>query len=158
MFGPYQAWTWSTTSATACRSATPCFDYVVAIHVLQDLPHLDLLPALRELRRVLRPGGCLRLGLPDLERGIRAYLSGDREYFHVPDDDAQSIGGKLCVQATWYGSALTPFTYDFAEELLRRAGFGAVSPCRFRQTATSQPEIVALDNRERESLFVEALA
>jgi hypothetical protein len=81
---------------------------VVAIHALQDLAYLDVVPALRDVRRVLTPGGCLRLGLPDLERGVRAYVSGDRDYFYVPDDDAQSIGGKLCVQATWYGSVLTP--------------------------------------------------
>src|SRR4051812_42470040 len=60
-------------------------DCVVSTHALQALPYLDVVPALRELRRVLRPGGVLRLGLPDLDRAIDAYRRGDRAYFYVPD-------------------------------------------------------------------------
>jgi SAM-dependent methyltransferase len=138
------------------RSAS--FDYAVAIHVLQDLPYVDVAGALQELRRVLGAGGCLRLGLPDLDRAVQAYRAGDRDYFYVPDDDARSIGGKLCVQVAWYGSVRTPFTYDFVEEIARRAGFSAVWRCRFGETGTAEPDIASLDNRERESLFVEAMA
>ncbi len=130
--------------------------YVVAIHALQDLPYLDVVPALRELRRVLEPGGVLRLGLPDLERGIAAYLRGDAGYFYIPDEESATISGKLIVQMTWYGSNRMMFTHEFTRELLLRAGFRDVVRCAFRQTASPYPDIVALDNRERESLFVEA--
>src|SRR5262249_28916555 len=99
------------------------FDYVVGIHALQDLPYLDLLPALGELHRVLKPGGVLRLGLPDLDKALQAYLRKDAGYFYVPDRDAHSIGGKLITQIVWYGSVRTPFTYDFIEELLLQIGF-----------------------------------
>jgi SAM-dependent methyltransferase len=132
------------------------FDYVVSIHGLQDLPYLDVVPALQELRRVLRPGGVLRLGLPDLDRAIAAYARGDREYFYIPDAEARTLGGKLVVQIIWYGSVRTPFTWDFARELLLRAGFRGVERCAYRTTSTSHADIVELDNRERESLFVEA--
>jgi SAM-dependent methyltransferase len=101
-------------------------DYAVAVHALQDLAYLDVVPALAELRRVLRPGGALRLALPDLDRAIDAYRAGDREYFYIPDGDAASTGGKLIAQIVWYGSVRTPFTYDAVEELLARAGFRAV--------------------------------
>jgi predicted SAM-dependent methyltransferase len=133
------------------------FDYVVAIHALQDLPYLDVLPVLRELRRVLRPGGVLRLAVPDLERALAAYARGDREYFYVPDGEIVALSGKLIVQLTWYGSVRTPFTWEFALELLVKAGFAKVQRCAYRQTSTSHPGIVELDNRERESLFVEAV-
>lgn len=43
-------------------------DYIVSIHALQDLPYFDVVPALAELRRLLVPGGVLRLGLPDMDR------------------------------------------------------------------------------------------
>ncbi len=132
------------------------FDYVVSIHALQDLPYLDVLPVLRELRRVLKPGGVLRLALPDLDRAVQAYVRGDRAYFLVPDEEVRSLGGKLAVQMLWYGSLRSMFTYDFVVELLGKAGFAAVTRCRYRETASPYPEIVELDNRETESLFVEA--
>jgi hypothetical protein len=113
-------------------------------------------PALAELRRVLRPGGRLRLGVPDLERALDAFRRGDRAYFHVPDADAATIGGKLVAQVVWYGSVRTPFTFDALEELLLRAGFVAVRRCGYGATGGAWPGITALDNRPRESLFVEA--
>lgn len=133
-----------------------CLDYAVAIHLLQDLPWHDLPAALAELQRVLRPGGALRLALPDLERAIAAWQRGDHAYFHVPDGDARSIGAKLVTQIIWYGSVRTPFTWDFAQELLDEAGFVDIRRAAFGETGTGLPEITALDNRERESLFVEA--
>jgi predicted SAM-dependent methyltransferase len=131
-------------------------DYAVSIHALPEIPYSDLVPTLQELRRVLRPGGVLRLALPDLDRGIQAYQSNDRDYFLVPDHDARSIGAKFIVQAIWYGYSRTLFTHDFIEELLIKAGFTRLQRCNFGQTASEFPEIVELDNRERESLFVEA--
>lgn len=133
------------------------FDCVVSIHVLEQLPYLELDAALRELRRVLKPGGTIRLSVPDLDRAIGAYRAGDPRYFYVPDRDVTSIGGKLSVQMTWYGSSRSLFTYDFLQELLGRTGFRAIRRCAFRETVSGDPAIVALDNRERESLIVEAI-
>ena len=132
-------------------------DYAVAMHVIQDLGYLDIVPALVELRRALKPSGVLRLGVPDLERAIDAWRRGDARYFYIPDDEVSSLGGKLIVQATWYGSVRTPFTWDFLDELALKARFTQVRRCEFRQTHSAWPDIVALDNRERESLYVEAV-
>ncbi len=132
-------------------------DYIVSIHGLQDLPYLDIVPALRELRRVLKPEGVLRLGLPDMDRAIDAYQRNDPDYFYIPDDEVERVGSKLVVQLIWYGSNRTPFNHDFAEEMLLKAGFDRVIRCRYRWTASPYPDIVTLDNRERESLFVEAV-
>jgi len=47
--------------------------------------------------------------------------------------------------------------HDFVKELLERAGFTRITRCRYKQTASRWPDIADLDNRERESLFVEAV-
>jgi predicted SAM-dependent methyltransferase len=130
--------------------------YVASMHALVELPYLAVEPALRELRRVLMPGGVIRLGLPDLERAIAAYVAGDRSYFTIPDEETPSLSGKFIVQMTWFGTNLMMFTYEFACEMLERAGFGRIRRCEFGQTVSAFPEITQLDNRPKESFFVEA--
>jgi len=132
------------------------FEYIVGMHMLQDVAYPDVLPVLCELRRILKPDGILRLGLPDLDKAIAAYLRHDHRYFYISDEEASSLGSKLITQLVWYGSVRTPFTYEFIEEWLRKAGFREVTRCAFKETHSAYPDIVQLDNRERESLFVEA--
>jgi predicted SAM-dependent methyltransferase len=131
-------------------------DYAVSIHALPELRYPDQVPALMELRRVLAPGGVLRLVLPDLDRAIRAYQADERDYFLIPDSDAREISSKMIVQLLWYGYSKTLFTFDFISELLERAGFREIHRCSYQQTASHFEEIVSLDNRPEESLFVEA--
>jgi SAM-dependent methyltransferase len=131
-------------------------DYAVAIHVLPHLRLDALAPALARIRRVLKPGGVLRLALPDLEKAIAAFARGEADYFAIPDSRWRSPGAKLVAQIVWHNDIATPFTYDLAAEALAKAGFGAVQRCAFRQTRSRFPAIVDLDNRERESFFVEA--
>jgi ubiquinone/menaquinone biosynthesis C-methylase UbiE len=131
-------------------------DYAVSVHALQEIEFSDQLTVLAELRRVLKPGGFLRLVLPDLMKGLRALERGDRDYFLVPDEDAERMGAKFITQIIWYGYSRTLFVPEFIEELLFKAGFCHVAHCRFKQTSSPYEEIVDLDNREAESLFVEA--
>jgi predicted SAM-dependent methyltransferase len=56
------------------------FDEVVSQHVIEHVELVEeLLPLLKELRRVLRPGGRLWLNCPDLEAVCRAYVDGSLE-------------------------------------------------------------------------------
>jgi SAM-dependent methyltransferase len=130
-------------------------DCAVSIHALPELAYAELVPALEELRRVLKPGATLRLALPDLHRGIEAYLAGDEQYFKVGPEEVSSLGGRLITQILWYGYSRSLFTADFALELLEKAGYERVVECSFGVTRSGVPELVELDNREDESLFVE---
>jgi SAM-dependent methyltransferase len=129
-------------------------DYASSQHALTDLKIHDQVRALAELRRVLKPGGTLRLALPDLDLAIAAYQSGQRDHFLVWE--WETISGNFITHILWYNCTRTLFTYEFAEELLRKAGFAAVKRVAYRQTASRYPEIVELDGREKESLYVEA--
>jgi predicted SAM-dependent methyltransferase len=132
-------------------------DYAVSIHALVEVAYPELISVLQELRRVLKPGGVLRLCLPDLLKGVAAYHRNDRNYFAIPDEDVKSIGSKLVLQLIWYGYSRTLFTEDFIEEMLLKAGFSRVHRCQYQQTKTSFADITILDNRENESLYVEAV-
>jgi predicted SAM-dependent methyltransferase len=136
---------------------TDSIDYAASIHALPEVAYDDLVPVLSELRRVLKPGGVLRLVLPDLIKGVRAYERGDRSYFLVPDDAARSLGAKLVTQLIWFGHSRTLFTSEFIEEMLIKAGFARVEHCSYRVTRSPFPEIIDLDNRQPESLYVEAV-
>lgn len=50
------------------------FDAVYHSHVLEHLPRPAAPGFLAECRRVLRPGGVIRVAVPDLERIVRTYL------------------------------------------------------------------------------------
>ena len=132
-------------------------DYAVSIHALQEFSYPEIVPVLQELRRMLKPDGVLRMGLPDLIKGIAAYQAYNRRYFLIPDEEVKSIGAKLVVQLVWYGYNKTVFTSEFIEEMLLKAGFKRVDHCRYKETVSPFPEILQLDNREEESLFVEAV-
>jgi predicted SAM-dependent methyltransferase len=137
--------------------ATNSISYAVSIHALPEIAHPDLVRALQELRRVLEPGGVLRLCLPDIDKGIAAYQAGDGDYFDMPDEDARSLSAKFITHTIWYGFTRTPFSHDFIEELLLKAEFTRVDRCSYKQTTSPFPDIVELDNRERESLYVEGV-
>jgi predicted SAM-dependent methyltransferase len=136
--------------------ATDSIDYAVSIHALPEIPYQELDGVLRELRRVLKPGGALRLGLPDLDKGIDAYRRGDRFHFLIPDHDAERLGTKFILHMIWYGYTRTLFVRDFAQEVLLTADFRRIEHVGFQATSTPWPEIVELDDRPVESFFVEA--
>lgn len=51
------------------------FDVVYHSHLLEHLRREDVPPFLLECRRVMRPGGVIRVVVPDLEQIARAYLA-----------------------------------------------------------------------------------
>jgi hypothetical protein len=64
--------------------------------------------------------------------------------------DWDTISGNFITQIIWHGYINTPFTYEFAEELLWKAGFADVRRVGYLHTVSSYPEIVELDSREGE--------
>jgi len=56
-------------------------DLVYSEHVLEHFEYEDAIRLLREVHRILRVGGVLRIGVPNAAIYLRAYVSGDEAFF-----------------------------------------------------------------------------
>ena len=122
-------------------------DYIYSSHFLEHLFRKDAAFLLEEALRVLKPGGTLRISIPDLEYAVSLYIAGKKDkmlssYFFVEDDDS------------YYARHKYMYDYEMLSQLLESVGFDEVRRRAFSQGVT--PDIEELDNRAEDSLFVEA--
>lgn len=122
-------------------------DFIFTSHFLEHLFRKDAVNILREAHRVLRPGGLIRISVPDLAHAVEMYAAGKKKemlenYFFVED-----LGSFL---------ARHKYMYDFEllKEALAEAGFGNIRREAYRSGRV--PDLEQLDNRPEDSLFVEA--
>jgi predicted SAM-dependent methyltransferase len=125
-------------------------------HVLEHIDRQFMPAVLTELRRVLAPGGRLRIVVPDCEKFAAAYARNDREWFRAAVRDCGSFGDGL---NDIFRNHFHRFIYDFQtlEWALRSAGF--VSIQRSEHRASDIPELrVDQDEPSRviSNLYVEA--
>jgi predicted SAM-dependent methyltransferase len=120
---------------------------------------------LRDILRVLEPGGVVRIGVQDLEVLMRRYMDRDTAFWDQKAATGgdrfpgRTVGEKL--NGFFYGFPTTGgkrcrFVYD-AETLgvlLREAGFEQIERKAYRES--SIPEVAAIDNRPEQMFFVEA--
>lgn len=132
------------------------FECIVSHHALQALPWPSTVMALQELRRVLVPGGVLRVSVPDLIAAVHAYGFGAAGHFGVSDENARSLAGKFCTYLTQNGATRSVFTASWLSEQLDDAGFAGRVRVPFGTTALGPPGIAELDTRRHESLIMEA--
>jgi ubiquinone/menaquinone biosynthesis C-methylase UbiE len=132
------------------------FDYIVSQHQIQMIKFDDIQRALAELRRVLKVGGVIRISVPDAELALHRFLAGWDE-FPISEEIERTGPGRFLRYLLWHGDARSAFTFESLTDALNRAGLQNVRRCQFGQTCSKHPEIVDLDSREEESLFVEAI-
>ncbi len=121
-------------------------DYVYSSHLLEHLHRDDALQLLGEVHRILKPGGWVRICVPDLAHALTLFRDGKKE-----------VALEYFFSINWAG-ALNRHQYMYDAELLNRAfsksGFVNIVPRTFQEGEV--PDLAALDNRPEETLFMEA--
>lgn len=133
------------------------FEMIVANHVLSDLTHHELVPALKELRRCLAPEGVLRVLVPDLAKAMQAYREERFDWFPL-GDDLPTMDERLCTFLPWFGESRSVFTRGYLSALLTTAGFERLAKVGHKVSVLApMTAITALDDREEQALIMEAV-
>jgi predicted 2-oxoglutarate/Fe(II)-dependent dioxygenase YbiX len=150
--------------------------YVFASHVIEHVYRQSELPMLlKEIRRVLQPGGVVRIIVPDIAKCIRAYSGNDSKFFSersktwkwaaeckTPLDHFLGYAGANQTLENFGGHK---YGYDFPTLTLalQEAGFSAVTRSDYMRSVHEDLRIdehshnaTANVNGEYYSLFVEA--
>ncbi len=122
-------------------------DYIYSSHFLEHLHPAEAKALLVSCHRVLKPGGMIRIGVPDLEYALGLFRNGRKRecldrYFFVE------------MKGSVYARHKYMYDFELLEGLLRDSGFNSIVRCQFREGEV--PDIDHLDNRPEETLFVEA--
>ena len=121
------------------------FECVFSAHVFEHIPRKQMAGLLREILRVLSPGGVMRVSVPDLDFFIRHYQPECADDFVNAVFEISQANDKN--RHHWMYSAYTLI------KLLKDAGFANVRQWGFREGTCS--DIDQLDNRPEHSIFVE---
>ena len=143
-------------------------DWIYAEHLLEHVTPRVAVGWLAELRRILSPGGLLRLTTPDLARYVQGYLDGDGFYAkHRRRLALMRVGPPMPERKAFmlnqifylYGHQ---WIYDLEEVefVLRQAGFAAADVRTRAYREGARPDVAALDTafRRDETLYVEVIA
>jgi hypothetical protein len=135
---------------------------VYSSHMIEHLDHGEARAFLAEVRRVLSPGGVVRIGAPDLSLLIRRYgLTGDADEFVTGIHMGLNRPAGLRGWARWaiVGPRHHLWMYDGASlaRLLLAAGFKDAAIMPPGSTMIAEPGRLDLSERALESVYVEAV-
>ena len=137
-------------------------DALYSSHMLEHLDRREARQFLAEARRVLKPGGVIRLAVPDVRLVAEAYVrEGDANQFIEATllyrDRPRSFRER--VQYHLVGDRGHKWMYDGTSlvNLLMQNGFSAARVMKAGETMIADPGQLNLREREGESVYVEAL-
>jgi predicted SAM-dependent methyltransferase len=131
--------------------------HIYSSHLLQSLTYDESVALMKESFRVLKPGGVLRVVVPDLAIVVSDYLAD-------PDPLAShKLMRRLSIQANAIRGLLgrgrgyeQMFDGRSLAQLFLEAGFNNPAVCSFKQSRIPQIDDLELEERRRESLYMES--
>ena len=141
---------------------TSSVDYIYTSHMVEHLSQKGVRSFLREVKRVLKVGGVVRIAVPDLRIAIDDYLkTNDADAFmrwidmQAPEINTLTQKIKLFV----YGYRHHQWMYDGASlsKLLIEMGFSSVEICKDGKTNIIDADCLNLYEREEQSVYVEGI-
>ena len=133
--------------------------YVYSSHVIEYFGYpTEIATLLKEIHRILVPGGVFRFVVPGIERIIRAYVADDREFFEEQKKHNPGCTTKLeHLMSALHGHEGHKCGYDYetARKVLSQSGFNHITNSDYQK---SEVEALRVDYRGQDlSLFVEAV-
>ncbi len=101
-------------------------DSIYSTHMFEHFYPDELDVLLRECVRTLKPGGGVRLIVPNLESAIQAYSQSRSTWFDSFPRHFDSLGGRFSNFVFCDGQHRTAFDSTYMNEVLRKAGFREV--------------------------------
>jgi len=129
-------------------------DYAYASHVLEHLALVDAQKLVNEILRVLKPGGIVRLVVPDLAYGAQCYLAALANNLSSANAAPEFLNWLQLARPGHRDPHLWMYDAASLSAMLLEAGF--VNPLVREYRQGGVPDCDVLDNRPGESLHVEA--
>jgi ubiquinone/menaquinone biosynthesis C-methylase UbiE len=105
------------------------YGLVYMSHILEHIPWTQTVEALREIHRILAPGGSVEIWVPDLSKLVKAYNEGNTggckwRKLNKENDPVTWLNGRLFTygpgEENWHRAVFDP---KYLKRQLRRAGF-----------------------------------
>jgi len=135
-------------------------DFIYHEHFLEHLTVQEGLAALKDFHSTLKPGGIMRIAMPDLQSMVNFYLNPDwkeqsRAFFlKFGLDFVQTRAEMLNINFRWWGHQWL-YDWEELERRLKEAGFTRITQCRLRQSTI--PELQGLETRNESTLVAEVI-
>jgi SAM-dependent methyltransferase len=149
-------------AATGIPCAAGSVSAVYSSHMIEHLDRAEARAFLTEVKRVLRPGGVVRIAAPDLSRLVSDYVTtGDADGFvaglHMGLDRPAGLRGWM--KWALVGPRHHLWMYDGASltRLLGETGFVDAAVVPAGSTSIAEPGQLDLRERATESVYVEAI-